>query len=120
MKIALSEEIELDPYTAAWLFNVRGQAYITPSDLSRRAVDMGLVAGSFPDYSLSEKGRRIAEALYERSRAAVDKLAAVGIQALPHVSGVVVPFEFLDVFSSDATEARGDKLPAPQNNLKDP
>lgn len=106
MRLLLSEEVEVEAGTAAWLFAVRDSTYLAHGDIPRAAVDAGFVDGSSPDYSLSEKGRRIASALYQRSQDAVVMLASLGINATPHVSGAVLTFESIDSLSSLLRESK--------------
>jgi hypothetical protein len=103
MKLQLSEEIEVDPHTAAWLFDVRDSTYLTRGEIPQAALAARFVEGSSPDYSLSDKGRRIASALYQRSQDAVTRLATLGINATPHVNGVVLPFEVIEEMTRKIT-----------------
>lgn len=93
MKLAITDEVELDAHVAAWLFANRDSTYLNPKSIPDEATKLGLVEGSFPDFILTEKGRKLGAALHDLSQAVVDALAAFDVQATTHPAGVAISFE---------------------------
>ncbi len=102
MKLSITNEVELDAHVAAWLFANRDSTYLNPKSIPDEATKLDLVTGSFPDFTLTAKGRELAAALYDLSQALVDALAVFDVKATPHPAGVALSFE--------STEALVEKL----------
>lgn len=90
MKIAIHEELDISEALAAWLIVVRDQHYLVPNEIPQEARDLDLVDGSFPDFMLSEAGRKVARRIHARARSLVTQLAAKGIKSTHHGLGVLL------------------------------
>jgi hypothetical protein len=93
VKLSYSEEIEIPSHVATWLFAVRSATWLVPTNIPEEAKELELVDGSFPDYTLSDKGAKLAMELHSRSTSLVAALDAVGVHAMPHPEGVTLSFE---------------------------